>query len=84
MEILTQSPLCNASTVATTSFDVLARCCNLKNNILREGFKTSKTASTLTLDRNKILKEWYLSRKDNTIYTFSIKLSASSIGQEKS
>ena len=33
---------------------------------------------------NKVKKECYLIRQDNTIYTFSIKLSFSSIGQDKS
>ena len=36
------------------------------------------------IDRNKVKKERYLIRQDNTIYQFLIKLYFSSIGQDKS
>ena len=36
------------------------------------------------IETNKVKKECYLIRQDNTIYTFAIKLSFSSIGQDKS
>ena len=47
--------------------------------------KTSKAASVLNwIETNKVNKERYLMRKDKTIYTFSINISFSSIGQDKS
>ena len=36
------------------------------------------------IKRNKVKKERYLMRQDSAIYTFSINLSFSSIGQDKS
>ena len=38
----------------------------------------------LYLETNKVRKECYLMRQDNMIYTFSINISFSSIGQDKS
>ena len=47
--------------------------------------KTSKTASILKwIETNMVKTECYLMRQDNTIHKFSIKLSLSSIGQDKS
>ena len=47
--------------------------------------KTSETAGVLNyIETNKVKKKSYLIRQDNTIYKFSIKLSLSSIGQDKS
>ena len=47
--------------------------------------KTSKTASVLIRSKQtRFYIERYLIRQDNNIYTFLIKLSFSSIGQDKS
>ena len=39
---------------------------------------------TIYITETKVLKDRYLMRRDNTIYTFSIKVSFSSKGQDKS
>ena len=53
--------------------------------LLFERPKTSKTASVLKwIETNKVWKERYLMKQDNTIHKFSIKLSFSSKGQNKS
>ena len=38
---------------------------------------------TINIETSKVKKECYLIKKDNAIYIFSIKLSFSSVGQDK-
>ena len=53
--------------------------------LMVKSLKTRKTASVLNwIETNKVKKERYLMRRGNTIYTFSMKLSLSSKGQNKS